>query len=56
MNQKNKEELGTQTGVNVVNASLWLLKQKAYVVRTLTKLLKNYLKGKNALQNQAGSE
>ena len=54
--QKNKEESRTQTGVSVVNASLWLLPKKACAVRTLTKFLKNYLKGKNALQNQVGSE
>ena len=33
-----------------------LLPKKACAVRTLTKFLKNYLKGKNALQNQVGSE
>ena len=54
--QKNKEESGIQIGVNAVNASLWLRIQKVCVVRTLTKFLKNYLKGKNALQNQAGSK
>ena len=67
MKQKNKEESGTQIAVNVVNASLRLLIRKACVVRrliirkacvvrTLTKFMKNYLKGKNALQNPAGSE
>ena len=54
--QKNKEESRTQTGVNAVIASLWLLIQKACVVTTLTKFLKNCLMGKNALQNQPGSE
>ena len=54
--QKNKEQLGTQIGVSVVNASLRLLIQKTCVVMTLTKFLKNYLKGKNALKNQTGSE
>ena len=54
--QKNREELGTQIGVNAVNASLWQLIRKAYVVRALTEFLRNYLKCKNALQNQASSE
>ena len=54
--QKNKEKSGTQIGVNAVNATLWLLIWKACSVRTLTKFLRNYLKGKNALQNQVGSE
>ena len=52
--QKNKEESGTQTGVNAVNTSLWL--RKACAVRRVTNFLKNYLKDKNASQNQAGSE
>ena len=54
--QKEMESSGTQIGVNAVNASLWLLIGKACVVRTLTKFLENYLKRKNALQNQVGSE
>ena len=36
--------------------AVWLLIRKACVVRTLMKFLKNYAKGKNALQNQAGSK
>ena len=52
--QKNKEESGTQTGVSAVNTSLLL--RKACAVRKVTKFLKNYLKDKNASQNQAGSE
>ena len=54
--QKNNKESGTQIGINMVNVILLLLIRKACVVRTLTKFLKHYLKGKNALQNQAGSE
>ena len=49
--QKNKEESGTQTGVSAVNTSLLL--RKACAVRKVTKFLKNYLKDKNASQNQA---
>ena len=54
--QKNNEETGIQISINVANASLWILIRKACVGRTLAKFLKNYLKGKNALRNQAGSE
>ena len=45
---RNKEESRKQIDVNPVNVSLWLLKRKAFVVKILTKFLKNYLKGKSA--------
>ena len=54
--QKNNEESGIQISINMMNASLWILIRRACVVRTLAKFVKNYLKGKNALKNQAGSE
>ena len=54
--QKNNEESGLQFSINVANASLWILIRRACVVRTLAKFRKNYLKGKNALKSQAGSE
>ena len=54
--QKNNEESGIQISINVANASLWILIRRACVVGTIAKFLKNYLKGKNALKNQAGSE
>ena len=36
--------------------AVWLLIRKARIVRTLMKFLKNQVKGKNELQNQAGSK
>ena len=54
--QKNNEESGIQISINVANASLWTLIRRACVVRTLAKFVKKYLKGKNALKNQTGSE
>ena len=54
--RENNEESGIQISINVANASLWILIRRACVVRTLAKFLKNYLKGKNALKNQAGYE
>ena len=56
MKQKNNEKSGTQIGINVANARLWLFIRRACVVWTLAKFMKNYLNGKNALKNQAGSE
>ena len=56
MKQKNNEESGIQISINVANASLWILIQRACAVRTLAKFLKSYLRGKNALKNQAGIE